>query len=67
MKNLTEEEFNDIVANGKMFQLTDGQSELFFGTQKQFADCFFSNADYLDVCGFAEKNGYFVVAAKQQE
>jgi len=25
MKHLTEEEFNSIIANGKMFQLTDGR------------------------------------------
>lgn len=65
MKHITESEFNDIVANGKMFQLTsEGLGEMFFGNQEQFADCFFANADYWNVCDFAEKNGCFVVATQ---
>ena len=65
MKHITESEFDDIVANGKMFQLTSGgESEMFFGTQEQFADCFFSNADYWNICDFAEKNSCFVIAAQ---
>ena len=60
MKHISEAKFNEIIKNGGMFQLTDGESELFFGTQEQFADCFFSNADYWNICNFAEKEGCFI-------
>jgi hypothetical protein len=66
MKHLTESEFDIIVQTGGMFKLNSGgDDDFFFGTQEQFADCFFANADYWNVCDFAEKNGCFVLEAHE--
>jgi hypothetical protein len=34
---------------------SDDIGDLFYGTVDQFADCFFSNVDYINVLNFANK------------
>jgi hypothetical protein len=49
--HISREEFDAIIAKGGMFKLSD---DMFYGTIEQFEDCFFSNADYDSIIGFAD-------------
>lgn len=52
--HISREDFDALIAQGGMFKLS---KDMFYGTASEFADCFFSNADYDDVIAFADRYG----------
>jgi hypothetical protein len=68
-EHITKEEFYNIIDNDGMFKLiTEDESQgLFYGTSLDFANCFFTNVTYHDVCGFADENGMVVAEYTDEE
>ena len=63
MSHLTFEEYNQIIANGKMFKIEG----LFYGTKEDFENCYFNDLDYDSMVAFAEEYDCILEAYSEEE